>query len=100
MSKLTVENQVRSYIFELKNCANEYGFKVDGWELCMGTASEKEKLEKKYYPTFSARLMPELLTGVFLSVKEGLQLTSPQNEMAGVRAGTDYLIAYNPSRLK
>lgn len=96
----TVDKQVRNLIYELKNCANEYGFQVEGWELCMGTDAEKTKLEKKYYPLFSAKVQPELLPGVFITVNETLHLRSEMKSGADAGQTLQYLLAFNPERLK
>lgn len=47
MVNQTVELQAKIYVYDLNNCANEYGFKDDeGWELSLANDAEKSEIEK------------------------------------------------------
>lgn len=100
MNNPTVEKQAKNLIYELKNCANEYGFKVEGWKLSMGTVAEKEKLEKKYYPFFSLKVQPELLPGICITINKILRLGSEIKEQSSINQNLQYLIAFNPARIR
>ncbi len=57
------------------NCARENGFKPDEtWEFSLATDTEKSNFrEKKYFPTISAKVMPEFLSELVNLVKSKLQ---------------------------
>jgi hypothetical protein len=106
MSNPTIEFKAREYIYDLGNIALENGFKADEhWEVNLATAAEKIAIEKKYYPTVATKLIPEILTDTFRSVKTKLHQSikeaaqvlekrqSPQPQL-------QYLVAYNPNRLR
>jgi hypothetical protein len=106
MSDQTIEFQAKIYVYDLKNCAREFGFKADeNWEVSMVTGAEKAAIENKYFPTLSASVLPEMLAEMFGSVK--FKLTQ---KLAGVENALDtaairrqhfqYLVAYNPNRLR
>jgi|ERR1700749_2886146 hypothetical protein len=104
MAPKSVEAKAREYVYDLDNCASEYGFKNDeGWELSLATDKEKIAIEKKYYPTVSAKDMPETLSELFRLVKA--KLVAAKSAMEGrfdtsnhVNNDLQYLIAYNPKR--
>jgi hypothetical protein len=63
MSNKSIEYQANVYVYDLNNCAREYGFKTDDmWELSLATADEKRVFEKQYLPTISAKALPEFLS--------------------------------------
>ena len=100
MNDPTFDKQIRDLVYELKSCANEYDFPVNGWELCMGTIAEKEKLEKKYYPLFSTKLQPELLLSFFITLHKSLHPGTEMHETTPVTRNHQYLIAFNPERIR
>ncbi|RYE20810.1 MAG: hypothetical protein EOP51_17035 [Sphingobacteriales bacterium] len=104
MADKTVEYQANVYIYDLDNCAREYGFKADDlWQLSLATGDEKKALEKKYLPTISAKALPEFLSELGRVVKEklikaktGIEHQLNPNNIPGTEL--QYLIAYNPKR--
>ena len=105
MTKETMEREAKMYVYDLNNCARENGFKAEEtWEFSLATDIEKTVLEKKYFPTISAKVMPEFLSELVNLVKSKLKHTSYNIERAGTHnvkeSGLQYLIAYNPGRLR
>ncbi len=104
MTNQTVEMQAKVYVYDLNNCAKEFGFKADeGWDLNLATVEEKTAIEKDYYPTVSAKVLPEILSELFGLVKA--KLTAAKS-IIDKKLDTDvssdsplqYLVAYNPKR--
>ena len=106
MANQLVEFQAKIYVYDLDNCAREFGFKEDeGWELSLATSEERAALEKRYYPTISTKVLPEILAELFGLVKGKLvqAASNIQNKMDVSRvAGHDmqYLVAFNPKRYR
>jgi hypothetical protein len=105
MTKETMELKAKIYVYDLNNCARENGFKADEtWEFSLATDTEKTVLEKKYYPTISAKVMPEFLSELVNLVKSKLTHATYNIDRAGTHnvkeSGLQYLIAYNPNRLR
>jgi len=106
MIQRSVEFKAKEYVYDLNNCASEYGFKDDeGWELSLATDVEKMAIEKKYYPTVSAKDLPETLSELFRLVKA--KLVAAKSAMEGkfdasnhVNNNLQYLVAYNPKRTR
>ena len=104
MANQLVEFQAKIYVYDLDNCAREFGFKADeGWELSLATTEERTALEKKYYPTISTKVLPEILAELFGVVKSKLvqAASNIQNKLDVNRvSGHDlqYLVAFNPKR--
>lgn len=101
----TIELKAKIYVYDLNNCAVENGFKTDeGWEFSMATDAEKLVLEKRYFPTISAKVMPEFLSELFHLVKSKLAHAKYNKENAGAHNPTgstlQYLVAYSPGRLR
>ena len=104
MTKETMELKAKIYIYDLNNCARENGFKTEeGWEFSLASDADRSVLEKKYFPTVSARVLPEFLSELANLVRSKLANAS-HNINADARAITEnelqYLIAYNPNRLR
>lgn len=106
MSDQTIEFQAKIYVYDLKNCAREFGFKADeAWEISMASSEEKAAIEKQYFPTLSASVLPEMLAEMLGSVKFKLS-----KKLAGLEKALDtaairkqhlqYLVAYSPSRVR
>ena len=106
MSDQTIEFQAKIYVYDLKNCAREFGFKADeNWEVSMATSAQKTAIEKQYFPTLSASVLPEMLAEMLHSVK--FKLTQ---QLAGLEIALDttairrnrlqYLVAFSPNRLR
>jgi len=104
MSEQTVEFQARIYVYDLQNCAREFGFKAgEAWEVGPVSSEEKAAIEKKYFPTLSARVLPEMLTEMLGSVifKLSQQPAEKEMDMTHIRQRRlEYLVAYNPDRLR
>jgi hypothetical protein len=106
MSDQTIEFQAKIYVYDLNNCAREFGFKADeSWEVSMATGAEKAAIEKQYFPTLSASVLPEMLAEMFGSVKFKLtqKLAGMENALdtaAIRRQHLQYLVAYSPNRLR
>ena len=106
MANEIVEYQAKLYVYDLNNCAKEFGFKDDeGWELSLATSEGKASLHKKYYPVVSTKVVPEILTEMFNKVKSQLvqAKSNIQNKFdAENMAALDlqYLVAYNPKRFR
>ena len=105
MTNKTVEYQAMAYVYDLNNCAIEYGFKTDqGWELSLATALEKTALEKKYYPTVTIKALPETLLELVRLVKNKLIAAKYDMERKFDPDINDvslqYLIAFNPKRAR
>jgi len=100
-----MEREAKMYVYDLNNCARENGFKAEEtWEFSLSTDMEKTILEKKYFPTISAKVMPEFLSELVNLVKSKLKHTSYNIQHAGTHnvkeSGLQYLIAYIPGRLR
>jgi hypothetical protein len=107
MMQKSVEFKAKEYVYDLNNCASEYGFKDDeGWELSLATDIEKKAIEKKYYPTVSAKDLPETLAELFRLVKAKLISAKADMERRldngthNTNNNLQYLIAYNPKRTR
>jgi hypothetical protein len=105
MIKESMEMKAKIYVYDLNNCARENGFKPDEtWEFSLATDVEKTVLEKKYFPTISAKVMPEFLSELVNLVKSKLLHATYNIDRAGTHnikeSGLQYLIAYNPNRLR
>lgn len=106
MSDQTIEFQAKIYVYDLMNCAREFGFNADeNWEVSMATSEQKTAIERQYFPTLSASVLPEMLAEMFGSVKFKLTRKLPGIEkaldVAAIRRqNLQYLVAYNPNRLR
>jgi len=104
MANATVELQAKMYVYDLNNTAREFGFKPDeGWELNVATKDEMTSIEKRYYPTISAKVLPEILSELFGVVRDKLVQVKSEirnNLQTGNVNNTElqYLIAFNPKR--
>ena len=97
----SVESQAREYVYDVKNCASEFGQStLEGWEFNLVTEVERKKIEKNYYPTVSAHPAQEALLELFRLVKSKLVL--PLNNagntfnISTMDKDAAYLIAFNP----
>jgi hypothetical protein len=103
-TKTTIQ-QAQIYVYELGNCAKEFGFKADeGWELSAASDAEKTSIEKQYHPVISAKVLPEILSELFNLVRGGLSqvesgITNSKYPNHLPARELQYLVAYNPKRL-
>jgi hypothetical protein len=98
--------QAKLYVYDLNNCAREFGFKDDeGWELNLVSGEEKASLQKRYYPMVSTKVVPEVLAELFNEVKSQLvqAKSNIQNKLDIDRLSVhdlQYLVAFNPKRYR
>ena len=98
----TIEAEAREYVYDLQNCASEYGFSSqEGWQFSLVTDVEKKKIEKEYYPTVSARPAQEVVLEFLKIVKSKLSLPIRSEEYGFDPGSSDHknithLIAFNP----
>jgi hypothetical protein len=103
MNDQTIEFQAKIYVYDLKNCAREFGFKPDeNWEVSMATEQQKADIEKTHFPTLSAKVLPEMLAEMLGSVKFKLsQGIEKALDTATIRKQHfRYLVAFSPNRLR
>lgn len=104
MSEQTIDNQTKMYIYDLANLAKEHGFKTDdNWEFSMVSNAERIKIQKNYYPTNAAKIVPEILLQVLNSIKSKLGQSNSRDDQSVdkrsiVADELDYLVAFNPKR--
>lgn len=105
MSEQSIIRNAREYVYDLRNAANENGFKeTDAWQLSLVSKSEKKTLEKNYRPTVVVGLLPGVIKTFITEVKEAMNRANA----AFTRIGTldlktcemQYLVAYNNKRVK
>jgi hypothetical protein len=106
MGNQKVEFQAKLYVYDLNNCAREFGFKDDeGWELNLVSNEEKATLQKRYYPVVTTKVVPEILAELFNEVKAQLvqAKSNIQNKLDTDRLSVhdlQYLVAFNPKRYR
>lgn len=104
MFSLTVKKQALTYVYDLKNEANEHGFKAeDRWTLNLVSDSEKTRIQREYYPAVVSKVSKDVLLDVFQTIKLEMQqsLTSEEELMdikSVLNSELNYIIAYNPKR--
>jgi hypothetical protein len=105
MENNAIEMQAKVYVYNLKNCASEYGFSAqEGWNLVSVSEYEKANLEKKYYPTLSVKVAPEQIAEMLRLVRD--KLSSPAmdehdtDRPARFDHGMQHVVAFNPKRLR
>jgi len=102
MINKSVESQAREYVYDLKNCASEFGQNtLEGWEFSLVTDIEKTKIEKDYYPTISARPEQDALFELFKLVKAKIMVPVTNadhgfDNNSATRKNVTHLIAFNP----
>jgi|ERR1700712_2706950 hypothetical protein len=98
----TIESEAREYVYDLKNCASEFGFNnQECWQFSLVTDLEKTKIEKDYYPTVSAHPAQEVLFEFLRLVKDKLTLPLNKEEYgfdinSPNHKNVRHLIAFNP----
>ena len=96
-----IEMQARVIVYDLNNTAREFGFKPDeGWQLNAVSQEDKTDLEKRYHPTITNKVMPEILAELFGMVNDALVQTRSEikNNLTPGDPGLNYLVAFNPKR--
>ena len=103
MNNQTIEFQARIYVYDLKNYARELGFREgDSWEVKMATDQQKKDIEKKHFPTLSAKVLPEMLGEMLSSVIYKLrQRVEKVPDIASIRQQDfQHLVAFSFNRLR
>jgi hypothetical protein len=99
-----LEMEASMYVYDLNNTAKEFGFKADeGWELNVATQEEKSDIEKRYHPTITAKVLPEIISEMFGMVKDRLSqvksdIRNNLNTEVRPDSNLQYLVAFNPKR--
>ena len=97
----TLDKLARTFAYELKSYAIEYGFKAEAWIIKMVTIPEKKNIESEFYPTLSIKVLPETSAEMWALIVKRLTLstTDHNNELDSSKTlSCQYLIAYNPER--
>ena len=103
MNNQTIEFQATIYVYDLKNYAREFGFREgDSWEVKMATDQQKKDIEKKHFPTLSAKVLPEMLGEMLSSVIYKLrQRVEKVPDIASIRQQDfQHLVAFSLNRLR
>jgi hypothetical protein len=104
MARPIIEFQAKIYLNDLINCSRYFGFKADEvWEIILVSDAEKSAIEKKYFPTISAKGLPETLSEVYHMVKSKLiqtkyDLNKKAHSIHVSGTNPKYLVAFNPYR--
>jgi hypothetical protein len=99
-----LEMQAAVYVYDLNNTAREFGFKLDeGWELNVATQEEMVDIGKRYHPTITTKVLPEILSEMFGLVKDKLiqvksEIRNNLNTSPRPDSNLQYLVAFNPKR--
>jgi hypothetical protein len=73
MHSNTIALEAKIYLYDLRNCAREIGFKAgEEWSLNQASFKEKAECKRRYYPTVSTKVDPEDLTELFGLVSNNL----------------------------
>ncbi len=105
MNDNAIEMQAKVYVYNLKNCASEYGFSAhEGWNLVPVTDYEKSSLERKYYPTLSVKVAPEQMAEMLRLVRDKLRSSDQEqtdtDKQVRFGHGMQHVVAFNPKRLR
>ncbi|UOE50970.1 hypothetical protein MTO98_07755 [Mucilaginibacter sp. SMC90] len=103
MAEQTIEFQARIYVYDLQNCAREFGFKTDeNWEVTLASAREKTLLEKQYFPAVSLKTMPdslvELLGLIRLKLHQKINKETAPNAKMIRQQELQYVVAFSAGR--
>jgi hypothetical protein len=104
MAAQSAEAQARDFLYELTNCASEYGFgKEEIWSVSLANAKQKATFEKKYYPLISTLLAPEIANTmpVLVAAKLDLIITGMAQTTivkSSLKDEPKYLVAYVANR--
>jgi hypothetical protein len=104
MGRQTVDYQAKMFLYDLSNKAKEHWFKAgEEWEVSLATDADKSAIEKKYHPTLSAKVVPEILAEMFdlvngqpIQVKSDVERALDTDNVR--RNHFQYLVAFNPKR--
>ncbi len=104
MTSQTIVAEAKSYANELNTFAYEYGFSSqDGWLLVLTSDTKKAEIEKKFYPTLSIAVPPELadeFRNLVISKLKHLKSEEEQKALSQpTLKNTNSITAYNPDRI-
>jgi len=103
MSEQNIIQSARDYVSNLLKAAGENGFKpAESWDLRLVDASAKRALQRNYYPTVAAGLIPAAVTQFIKEVKAAMA----RSDASFTRVGNidlktcelQFLVAYNAKR--
>jgi hypothetical protein len=105
MHNNAMELEARIYLYDLRNCARENGFKAgEEWSLNQASYEEKAELEKRYYPTISTKVVAEDLVKLFGLVSNQLSQAGQTKHSPNTTLKPDknlqYLVAFNADRVR
>jgi len=105
MANKLIESQAKSYLYDLNNCAHEYGFnKEEHWVFSLATENEKTAIVQKFYPTVLIQGTAVQLAELYKAVKDKYSemnnfLVDDVTGSKSDKTNAVYLIAHNPKRL-
>ncbi len=103
MAAKSAEVQARDFIYELNNCASEYGIaKEELWSISIANDKQKAVIEKKYYPVISALMTVDVAATMpgLIAAKLNQPIAGAEQNIIKTGAKTDnqYLVAYIAQR--
>lgn len=104
MDNQVLESQAKKYANELNTFAYEYGFtSEESWCLVPTNEAKKIEIEKKFYPTLSIPVQPELsgeFRNMVLSKIKHIKNDGQEETPVAVSGSKNalYLTAYNSNR--
>lgn len=104
MKNKTAAFEADLFNFQLKNSADECGFKAeDNWIIKLADEEEMNAIRKNYIPSVISLIAPSLLVEVYKTVTSKLKRT--ENEEVAIltkkdieRLKLNYIVAYNEKR--
>lgn len=104
MKNKTATFEAELFNFQLKNTADECGFKADdSWTVVLTNEEEMNRLRKNYIPSVITSIAPNILVEVYRKVK--LKVDLPEDaEVAALtkkdveRLKLNHIVAYNEKR--
>ncbi|MCJ8211573.1 hypothetical protein MUY27_17770 [Mucilaginibacter sp. RS28] len=103
MTKQSIIQTAREYVYDLGNTAKEFGFKnTESWQLSLVTSSERRTLERSHHPTITIALLPESITEFVAEVKASMiRANTMFTRVGNIDLQTmekQFLVAYNTNR--
>ncbi len=102
----TIENQARTYMYDLMNEAKEHGFKNDdSWKLVLANETDKNRIKRDFRPAVANKVAPVTLLQLFQTIKINLKqnLSKEEQELNLKDILADelqYIVAFNPKRVR
>ena|ERR1700761_8675207 len=98
-----MNTMVKEFLFDLRNSANENGFKPgETWDLKLVSDADRKAIEQQYQITLSQKGEPQELLDLYYPVHDQLKLKTVEIPTAHHMQldKINYLIAYNAGREK